>query len=147
MWFGKGNPDTATTYRPFQTVYFRRTFTTDKMPHKATLYLATQGVLDIYLNGERLSTDSMPSFPATALVHDLMGKIRVGTNILAMKVTAADKFDRALFPLLLMTVGTDVPLPKPPGFDEPLSLDDVRIDRYVFPPLKNFSLEPAEASR
>jgi hypothetical protein len=62
-------------------------------------------------------------------------------------VTAVDKFDRALFPLLLMTVGTDVPLPKPPGFDEPLSLDDVRIDRYVFPPLKNFSLEPAEASR
>ena len=147
MWFGKGNPDTVTTYRPYQTVYFRRTFLADKMPHKATLYLATQGLLDIYINGELLSTDSMTSFPDSALVHDLMGKIRVGTNILAMKVTAADKFDRALFPLLLMTIGTNVPLPKPPGFDEPLSLEDVRIDRYVFPPLKNFSLEPAEVSR
>ncbi|MBN1577208.1 MAG: tetratricopeptide repeat protein [Chitinispirillaceae bacterium] len=147
MWFGKGNPDTATTYRPFQTVFFRRTFTLEKMPHKATLYLATQGVLDVYVNGEHLSTDSMPSFPAKAIPRDLMGKIRIGANILAMKVTAADKFDRALFPLLLMTVGTDIPLPKPPGFDRPLSLDDVRIDRYVFPRLKNFTLQPTEASR
>ena len=135
------------TYRPYQTVFFRRTFTTDKMPHKATMYIATQGILDTYINGEHLSTDSMPSFPTSALTHDLMGKIRIGTNTLAMKVTAADKFDRALFPLLLMTVGTDVPLPTPPGYDEPWSLDDVHIDRYVFPPLKNFTLEPMEVSR
>ncbi|MBN1309455.1 MAG: tetratricopeptide repeat protein [Chitinispirillaceae bacterium] len=147
MWFGKGTPDTAATYRPYQTVFFRRTFTLDKIPHKATLFLATQGQLNVYVNGEYLLTDSMPSFPSNALSCDLMGKIRVGTNILAVKVTAADKFDRALFPLLLMTVGTDVPLPKPPGFERPLSPEEVRIDRYAFPQLKNFTLQPTEASR
>ena len=52
-----------------------------------------------------------------------------------------------LFPLLLLTVGTDVPLPKPPGYEKPLSVESVRVDRYVFPPIKNFTLEQSEAAR
>ncbi len=147
MWLGEGSPDTASTYRPYRTVYFRRSFTTEKMPQKATLYLASQGVVDIYLNGEHLSTDSMSSFPSVAASYDLMGKIRIGQNTLAIKVASAEKFDRALLPVLNITTGADIPIPKPPGSEKPLSLEEVRIDKYVFPYIKNFSIEPSEASR
>jgi TolA-binding protein len=147
MWFGKGSPDSTATYQPFQTVYFRRTFSTDQMPHKAMLYLAANGILDIYFNGEFLGSHAfLPNEQQTAIVQDLMGKIRNGTNVLAVRAKS-NETARALYPLLLLTVGTDVPLPKPPGFSEPLSLEAARVDKYVFPPIKNFTLEQSEARR
>ncbi len=147
MWFGKGSPDTVATYQSFQTVYFRRIFSTDQMPHKAMLYLAANGTLDIYINGAFLSSHSfLPNERKTAVALDLMGKIRSGTNVLAIKAKSVETA-RALYPLVLLTIGTDVPLPKPPGFSEPMLPEKARVDVYVFPSIKNFTLEQSEARR
>jgi hypothetical protein len=40
-----------------------------------------------------------------------------------------------------------VSLPEPPGFTEPMSPDAARVDTYVFPPIKNFTIEQPEARR
>ena len=147
MWYGKGNPDTAATYEPYPTVYFRRSFSTEQMPHKAVLYIAANGIIDCYLNGVFISSHAfLPQDQLAAVTIDLMGKIRIGNNVLAVKGRSNEP-SHAVYPLLLLTVGADVPLPKPPGFAEPMALEDVRIDAYRFPPIKNFTLEQPEASR
>jgi hypothetical protein len=43
-----------------------------------------------------------------------------------------------------MSVGAKVSLPKPPGFDKPLTAEEVREDVYKFPSIKNFSPEHKE---
>lgn len=147
MWFGSGNPDNATEFKAFPTVYFRRTFTIEKVPHKAELFLAAQGVTSVYFNGKFLRKDTINTFPLKSVSIDLMGKIRQGLNSIAIKVATSGPSNHGLFPILLMTVGTNVPMPQPPGFEKPMPLETVRIDNYRFPPIKNFTLQQSEASR
>lgn len=147
MWFGSGNPDSAATYTPNSTVYFRRSFTTDQMPHKAMFYLAANGLIDLYINGDFLGSHAfLPDEQKTAATYNLMGKIRTGTNVIAVKARCNEN-PHALYPLLLLTVGTDVPLPKPPGFTEAMAPEAARVDNYVFPSIKNFTIEQSETSR
>ena len=44
-----------------------------------------------------------------------------------------------------MNITTHVPLPKPPGFEKPLPAEQVSVDVYKFPEIKNFSTDGKEA--
>jgi hypothetical protein len=147
MWYGSGNPDKPAEFKPSTTVFFRRSFTIEEIPYKADLYFAAQGISTVFFNGIFLREDTASSFPSNAISINLMKKMRTGLNVLAIKVATSGPSNYGLFPLLLMTVGASVPMPKPPGHEKPISLEAVRIDNYIFPPIKNFSLQQAEASR
>jgi hypothetical protein len=43
--------------------------------------------------------------------------------------------------MILFTTGTKLSHPKPPGYTTPLSLEEVRIDKYTFPLITNFELQ------
>lgn len=145
MWLPVDTTEQQTPDTLGRTAYFRRTFSTKEMPHTAILYLYAKGRLSIYLNGNPLSTDTASAHPRTARTWDLMGKMRSGTNVVAIKVAASTNFHHALLPLLLMTIGTDTPQAKPPHYDKSLPPEQVRVDVYQFPPIKNFSPpEPGE---
>lgn len=139
MWLPVDTTVQKTTDTLGRTAYFRRTFSAKEMPHTATLYLYAEGLLDTYLNGKSLSADTTLTHPLTARTLDLMGKMRSGTNVLAIKVTTSNNFHHALFPLLLMTIGSDTPQAKPPHYDKSLQPEQVRVDVYRFPAIKNFS--------
>lgn len=127
-----------------ETAHFRRTFTVDNVPEKATLRIAAHGVTDLYLNGKHIATDSLVSHVPASITHDLTGKIRSGRNTLAVRVTQNRNLIKALFLRLRLQTEKSVILPKPPGFDKPLTPDEVRIDAYQFPVIKNFTLEQKE---
>ncbi len=147
MWFGSGDPAHPSSYRPFPVCHFRRTFALKEPPHAATLLVAAEGVLDIYLNGEHCATDTTVGFPVEAYSFDMMGKIRTGINTVGLRVRTPPGTTPGLFPLVVLKIGASVPLPKPPGFESPLSPDEARVDTYRFPALKNFSVPVQEATR
>lgn len=147
MWYGTGNPDSTADYTPFSTVYFRRTFSITAMPHTAQFYLAAKGEMTASINDKSLGTDTAETFPDSATVFDCMGKLRIGNNVIAIRIHSDSTLHQnGLFPLLLMTIGTDLAMPKPPGYDASMTLEDVRNDKYVFPEIKNFSLEQIEVT-
>lgn len=144
MWLGSGNPEDSVNYKPFKEVFFRRSFTIAETPHSATLYLSSGGPVEVYFNGDLLARDTSLTLAAKALSWDLMGKIRKGKNVIAIRAISRDETSNGVFPLLLMSVGTKVSLPKPPGFNKPLAAEEVREDVYKFPSIKNFSPEQKE---
>ena len=139
MWLGTGHQDNAAEYKPYKRVYFRRTFTTSDMPHSAILHVAAKGSVEIFLNGHLLAVDTTSGLAKSAHSWDLMGKIRNGKNVLAVKVESKNDTDYGFYPLVVMNIGTQIPLPKPPGSKKPLLPEEVKIDTYKFPYIKNFS--------
>jgi len=143
MWLGTKSIDGKNEFGP-EAAHFRRTFTVDNVPEKATLRIAAHGVTDLYLNGMHIAADSLVSHASVSISHDLTGNIRSGKNTLAVRVTLNKNSNKALFLRLRLQTEKNVTLPKPPGFDKPLAPDEVRIDTYSFPVIKNFSLEQKE---
>ena len=120
----------------------------DAMPHSAILHLAAQGRMKVCFNDMPLVNATMATSSDSAIHTDLMGKIRTGKNVLAIKIhTDSTHTEQGFYPLLLMTVGTETAMPKPPGAEKTLTLDDVRSDVYQFPAIKNFTLKEIEASQ
>jgi hypothetical protein len=76
-----------------------------------------------------------------------MGKLRIGKNVIAVRIHSDSSLnENGFFPLLLMSIGTDLVMPKPPGYDSPMTLEEVRSDKYVFPEIRNFTLEQTKVS-
>jgi len=124
-----------------QPVLFRRMFSMTELPAAAQLYLAAQGRVDIYCNTEKVVSDTLLRYDTGILTVSLAGHLRTGQNLIGIRVTPPDIAGFGIYPLLLMTVGTNIPLPQPPGYDTPMSAAQAEIDSYHFPFLKNFSTE------
>jgi len=122
-------------------VLFRRTFTIDDLPGSAELYLAAQGTVSIYLNAERLLPDTALTFTSGAVKINLLGKLRRGRNLVAIGVVPQDMSGYGIYPLILLSSGTDVALPQPPGYDAPMAVQDAAVDKYVFPEIRNFTVK------
>lgn len=138
MWTGESEikqPDSAG-----KTVFLRRTFDLKVMPHSAVLYLAAEGITSVYVNADRVRADTMLTFADKADTINLMGKLRVGSNLVAIKVQAKNMEGFAVYPMIIHTIGTNVPLPKPPGYEKPLTKEETAADKYVFPVVTNFTI-------
>ncbi|MBN1600802.1 MAG: tetratricopeptide repeat protein [Chitinispirillaceae bacterium] len=137
MWWGDGDPGQTSHYHPAEKLFFRRTFTVPAMPHESKLIFAGCGIYTIYLNGNLIGSDSSKTTPIPVKNYDLMGKVRSGKNIIAIKISSSGE-QYGIKPLILYTTGAKTSYPKPPGYDKPLSLEEVRFDKYVFPKIANF---------
>ncbi len=137
MWYK--NSDQST---PVRRAFFRRTFYLKEPPHEAKLYLTAIDTYEVYMNGDKLTTDSSatPQWNS-AYAWDLKGKLRQGKNVLAVDVSNNGKPHFGLFPYLALTVTTYSFLPKFPNTDTPLDRKTVSEDVWVFPRIHNFSLE------
>jgi TolA-binding protein len=141
MWWGEGNPDQSASYQPAEKLFFRRTFTAPEMPHESKLFLAGYGIYTIYLNGALIGSDSSKTSPVPVRTFDLMSKIRSGKNIIAIEINSLQKEHYGIKLLVSYTTGAKTSYPKPPGFQKALSLEEVRVDKYVFPKIANFEFE------
>ncbi|HEX2958538.1 MAG TPA: hypothetical protein VHO70_17005, partial [Chitinispirillaceae bacterium] len=141
MWWGKGDPDQSQTYQPSAALYFRRTFTVPQMPHESYLFFAGIGIYTIFINGTLLRADSAKTTPVPVQKYNLMGKIRNGNNVIAIKIRSEQMSVFGIKPMILFTTGTKLSHPKPPGYSTTLSFEEVRIDKYVFPVITNFELQ------
>ncbi len=141
MWWGEGSPDQNQTYQPSAKLFLRRTFTVPQMPHESQLYFAGNGIFTIYINGVLLTIDSSKTSPVPVRKYDLMGKVRSGKNVIAIKTESVQADLYGIKPMILFTIGTNLSHPKPPGYSTPLSLEEVRIDKYTFPLINNFELQ------
>jgi TolA-binding protein len=141
MWWGEGNPDQNQTYQPSSQLFFRRTFMVPQLPHESQLYFAANGNYSIFINGALLSSDSSKTTPVSVRKYDLMGKVQKGKNVVAIEIRSVLKEQYGIKPMILFTTGTKQSYPKPPGHTTPLSLEEVRVDKYVFPVITNFELQ------
>lgn len=119
------------------TVYIRLSFYLDNTPIRAYFYFATNGLIDLYLNGRHLFSDSLSLQESRK--YDLSGKLDRSKNVIAMKVVP-DNGNSGMYPLLVMETETEEIQPEVPNQQEKLTLKDVQIDTYKFPFIKNFSL-------
>lgn len=141
MWYGVGNPDQYLSYKPSEKLFLRRTFTIPQMPHESQLFFAGNGIYTIFVNGVLLAVDSASSSPVPVRKFDLMSKVRSGKNVIAIKTVMKQADLYGIKPMILFTTGTKLSHPKPPGHTTPLSLEEVRIDKYTFPLITNFELQ------
>jgi TolA-binding protein len=141
MWWGEGNPDQIATYKPAEKLLLRRTFTVPQMPLESKLVFAANGIYTIFINGSLIAIDSSIVTPVPVKTYDLMGKIRIGKNVLSIEVHTKQRDHYGIKPLIMFTTGTKSSHPKPPGFQKPMSLEEVRIDKYVFPEISNFEIK------
>lgn len=137
MWYGTaGGKD----YDPAHRLFFRRTFYNRATPHEADLYVAATGHFDVYLNGAPLpDNDTVRGQWTEARQWDLLGKLRNGKNVLAIRARAAADTAFGVFPFVRLMVAKAEYLPQPPGFDQPFSREVVAEGTYQFPFIKNFS--------
>jgi hypothetical protein len=139
IWGGRGNPNKINLFEPFSRIFLRRTFLTSQIPDSAIFYLAAKGDIAIYLNGTLLAIDTTSEIINKAKSFDLTGKILKEKNVIAIRVDKKNFSTYGVYPLLLLTTGTDLSLPKPPGFDKPLPVSALEANIYKFPVIKNFS--------
>ena len=140
LWFSN-NPDSGSAVAP-GTVFFRRTFYNKEIPHKAELSVASTGPAAVYLNGTAVEGDSTVSGPWTRTrTWNVMGRLREGKNVIAVRAEGGAAGGDGVFPYLTVMVPQADYVPKPPGFDVPLAAEDVAVDVYKFPFVKNFSPE------
>jgi TolA-binding protein len=131
-------PTALATAAGAQVSFFRRTFTLNDTPRAARFYCFGTGTPVIFINNHLLAADSGAALGQVAM-WDLVGKLRFGKNVLAIRMGAAGQ--GALYPLIEFTVPTRLYVPRPPGADKPLTAEQVRPDVYQFPFIKNFSPE------
>jgi hypothetical protein len=111
------------------------------MPLESKLVFAANGIYTIFINGSLIAIDSSIVTPVPVKTYDLMGKIRIGKNVLSIEVHTKQRDHYGIKPLIMFTTGTKSSHPKPPGFQKPMSLEEVRIDKYVFPEISNFEIK------
>jgi TolA-binding protein len=119
---------------------FRRVFYISEPPHSATLTLAAINKYTVYLNENRLPNDKDSQKWNNAQSWDLSGKLRKGKNVLAIYVTNDTVIGYGLYPYLSFTITDYDYLPKFPGAEEILDKKDITEDTYMFPGIKNFSM-------
>lgn len=137
MWFGSGNPAELETYVPEEKLLFRRSFNLRDVPHSAKLMLYTGCAAEVYVNGEPLVPDTIAE---REIGYDLMGNVRKGANLLALRLDCNRDSSYGLLPHLSVLAGSYRYVPSPPDGSE-MTLDQARPGVYEFPPIKNFSLE------
>jgi hypothetical protein len=120
--------------------FFRRTFTVAEMPNAARFYLSASGPATAHINGTPLPADSATTLGKVTL-WDLMGRLRAGKNVVAVKAAAPAAAPAAVYPLIELKIAMQIYFAKPPGSDTPLPPEQVRQDVYRFPYIKNFSPE------
>ncbi|MFP4240641.1 MAG: tetratricopeptide repeat protein [Chitinispirillaceae bacterium] len=138
MWYGTGNPEQSQSYEPERTLLFRRSFGLKDVPYSARLILHSNCGADVFVNGERVISDTSSSNKESTL-YDLMGKVRKGANILSVQLECSGE-SYGVLPHLSVLAGSHRFVPKPPDGEE-LTFEQIKPERYRFPPIKNFSLE------
>lgn len=127
-------------------VFFRRKFYVTQAPHKAELSLAAAEHFQVFFNGDTLTTESLLPMPwHMASSWDLVGKLRQGKNILAVRVWG-DGSAKGLLPHLRISVTAYDYLPQFPGTDAPVAIEQLSEDTYAFPFIKNFSPGPGRSA-
>lgn len=141
MWYWAGTEKSREDHGPVpQRLFFRRTLYSTETLHEAELYVAATGEFTVYVNGVKLEKDAVsPALWNRAQKWDLMGILRKGKNVIAVRVQNNAGQAYGLFPYLHLTVTQPDYLPQPPGFDQPFSLEVVAEGTYGFPFIKNFS--------
>lgn len=124
-------------------LYFRRVFNNSETPYQADIYVAAIGLYDVYINGTHLAADTTQQLSAIhrASHWDIMGVLRDGRNVVAISVRRTSLEGAGVYPLLSLMVKRTEYVPKPPGFEVPLAVDDVSKENYAFPSVPNFSPE------
>lgn len=139
MWLSPSKPTTGSP-KPDK-VFFRRTFYIDNSPHEADLFLSAFDNFSVYLNGEKLQADSSSSVQQYSTKKwNIMGRLRNGKNNLSIKVTNNNKTNYGLFVYLSLSLSSSEYLPVFPGTKDPVDKKKVEEGAYVFPYIKNFSL-------
>lgn len=137
MWFGVGNPGELETYDPEKKVLFRRKFNLRDVPHSAKLVLHSGCGAEAFVNGEYLVPDTVAE---KEIRYDLMGKVRKGGNLLALKLDCYQDSSYGVLPHLSVLAESHRYIPSPPNGSD-LTFDQARPGVYQFPSIKNFSLE------
>lgn len=122
-------------------VLFRRLFSLDEVPSSAQLYLAAEGRVDVYCNAEKIVPDTALQYSTGVVSIRVTEMLRKGANLIGIRVTPNSVSGFGLYPLLLINIGADVPVPLPPGYREAMPVAEAGVDVYRFPYLKNFSAE------
>jgi tetratricopeptide (TPR) repeat protein len=138
IWSGGEIPGDSINNKLFDKVFFRRKFNIDTVPKDADFTVAAQGPLKVLLNGKLLGSDTVQDMKIRSF--NLNGKLQAGKNILAICAINDKKKQYGIFPCLTISVFDKNFLPKPPGYEKPMTVDEVRIDKYKIPFIKNFSL-------
>ncbi|MBN2035533.1 MAG: tetratricopeptide repeat protein [Chitinispirillaceae bacterium] len=123
-----------------RTFYFRRTLSLASMPRAATLHLHSTGALKVMLNGVALAPEAKTS-PSPITTYNMFDAIRSGKNVLGIKLSPSGSSQGVLFPLISVTLASQVFVAKPPGGEKVLLPEEIRADVYEFPFIKNFSQE------
>lgn len=137
IWYGGAKSEDSVNR--FGVVYFRCKFNIDSIPKGSNFTIASQGALKLLLNGELLGSDTVQDIKIRSF--DINGKLHAGRNVLAISAMNTDKTHYGIYPYLTLSTSDKNFLPKPPGSEKPMSIEDVRIDKYSFPFIKNFSPE------
>lgn len=127
------NNDTSANKTIF--IYLRQTFQLDNIPEKASFYLATNGLIELYMNGRHISSDSLTIHKNQE--YDFTDKLALNKNVIAMKV--AKSLKNNVYSFLEMEIKTNELIPESPDQNVNLTLKDVQVDTYKFPEIKNFS--------
>jgi hypothetical protein len=143
MWFGEGDPKSS-VYKPATAVCFRRVFYNYDVLRAGQLWLAGIDECNVSVNEKALPPDT--SDWTKAKKWDLMGKLRDGKNVLAVRVKNNIRLGFGFMPYCTYTVSTNEFLPQPPGSAQPLDPKVVAEGVYSFPAVANF-LVPAAAAK
>lgn len=143
MWFGEGDPKSS-AYKPAYSVCFRRVFYNYDALREGQLWLAGIDECNVFVNEKALPPDT--SDWTKAKKWDLMGKLRDGKNVLAVRVKNNIRLGFGFMPYCTYAVSTNEFLPQPPGSASPLDPKLVAEGAYSFPTVANF-LVPAAAAK
>jgi hypothetical protein len=148
LWYGDGDPTRPQSYRPAQKLFLRRSFYSSRAPQKCFLYLAAIGQVTAYLNGNFLEPDTAQSTSWNrAKKWDLVGKMREGKNVIALRVTTTTPTDYGVFPYVsYISEGSDY-VPQPPGASLPMDPSLITEEKYQFPSIKNFPIPQRQAKK
>jgi TolA-binding protein len=139
IWYGDGDPKSIQNYKPAGRIFVRRTFYNKQTAINALLYAATQGQMEIFFNGFKLTADtSQALISGNAVPFNLSGKMREGKNVIALCVFSGNGNLYGIYPYITYTTTGYDYLPQPPGFTEPLTASVAAEGNYVFPAMKNF---------
>jgi tetratricopeptide (TPR) repeat protein len=147
MWFGEGDPKSA-GYKPAPSSCFRRVFFNYDMLKDGQLWVAGMEEYAVFLNEKQLVPAPGDSADWTKAKNwDLMGKLRDGKNVLALRATANTKAGYGVMPYCTYTVSTNEYLPQPPGSTTPLDPKQVAEGAYAFPAIANFPVPAAAVKK
>ncbi len=122
-------------------IYLRKYFRSAVTPTRATLEFAAPGPCEIWLNGERVFTDTLPGaigWYRAKKISSVAKHFNAGKNCLAIMVTSSFPNIRKFFLLLSYEDKVTETLPKLPSTGKIISRSELMKIKYIYPVIPNF---------